>query len=174
MKNLDQKYIHNSGLIENDKERSVIQLTLKHLTIRIRSSFWYIPSLYGVFAILLALLSVQFDQSITSIPLIDQKVHSIFFTDIGLARTILSTISASLLTMTTITFSTILLVLTTFLSEFSPRTLQNFISDHSTQRVLGIFVGGFIYSILLLLFLKDTTRDIFIVPSFAVFYQSYA
>ena len=169
MKNLDQKYIHNSGLIENDKERSVIQLTLKHLTIRIRSSFWYIPSLYGVFAILLALLSVQFDQSITSIPLIDQKVHSIFFTDIGLARTILSTISASLLTMTTITFSTILLVLTTFLSEFSPRTLQNFISDHSTQRVLGIFVGGFIYSILLLLFLKDTTRDIFIVPSFAVF-----
>jgi uncharacterized membrane protein len=60
-------------------------------------------------------------------------------------------------------------VLTTYLSEFSPRALQNFITDHATQRVLGIFTGGFIYCILLLLFLKETGENqLFIVPSFAV------
>jgi uncharacterized membrane protein len=71
--------------------------------------------------------------------------------------------------MTTITFSTILVVLTTYLSEFSPRALQNFITDHATQRVLGIFTAGFIYCIILLLFLKETAENqLFLVPTFAV------
>lgn len=96
-------------------------------------------------------------------------IPSIFYSDIDLARTILSSMSASLLTMTTITFSTILVVLTTFLSEYSSRTIQNFIADQNTQRVLGIFIGGFFYSILLLLFLRERgTVTKFIVPSFAV------
>lgn len=142
-------------------------MSLTRFIINIRSSFWYIPSLYGVMAIFLAIVSLKFDRYITNLEMIE-RIPAIFLTDIQLARTILSTISASLLTMTTITFSTILVVLTTFLSEFSPRTLQNFITDHSTQRVLGVFVGGFTYSILLLLFLRDDLSSTFIVPSFAV------
>ncbi|OIJ15637.1 hypothetical protein BKP35_01185 [Anaerobacillus arseniciselenatis] len=142
-------------------------MSSKRLLINIRSSFWYIPSLYGIISIFLALASLRLDYYVTDSD-ISNLIPAIFLTDIDLARTILSTISASLLTMTTITFSTILVVLTTFLSEFSPRTLQNFITDHSTQRVLGVFVGGFTYSILLLLFLRDDLSTTFIVPSFAV------
>lgn len=143
-------------------------MTLKRILIQVHSSFWFVPSLYGIIAIFVALISLQIDQYLTSNETFLQWIPALFFTDILLARTILSTISASLLTMTTITFSTILVVLTTFLSEFSPRTLQDFITDRSTQRVLGVFVGGFIYSVLLLLFLKDTMSDTFLVPTFAV------
>jgi uncharacterized membrane protein len=141
-----------------------------NLLIRIRQRFWYLPSLYGVIAAILAILSTKFNSYIVNQEAIIRLFPDILLTDINLAQTILSSISASLLTMTTITFSTILVVLTTYLSQYSPRTLQNFITDHSTQRVLGIFVGGFIYSILLLLLLRDSaTTTIFIVPAIAIF-----
>ncbi|MCP8616242.1 DUF2254 domain-containing protein [Salirhabdus salicampi] len=131
----------------------------------LRSRFWFIPLMYGGFAVLLAIFSLWFESRVQNTALI----HSLFLSDLDLSQTILSSISASLLTMTTITFSTILVVLTTYLSEFSPRALQNFIIDKHTQRVLGIFVGGFIYSILLLLFLRESTeKKEFVVPSFAV------
>lgn len=138
--------------------------------IRIRQRFWYLPTLYGLIAAVLAILSTQLNAYIATHEEIVSLFPTILFTDINLAQTILSSISASLLTMTTITFSTILVVLTTYLSQYSPRTLQNFITDHSTQRVLGIFVAGFIYSILLLLLLRENTNiKVFIVPSIAIF-----
>ncbi|WP_416148350.1 DUF2254 domain-containing protein [Salipaludibacillus sp. HK11] len=137
---------------------------------RIRSSFWTIPLFYAFIAVILSLLSLKIDAYIMSHPQIYEMIPAVLFVDIDLSRTILSSISASLLTMTTITFSMTLVVLTTFLSEFSPRTLQNFITNPSTQRVLGVFVGGFIYSILLLLLLRESGPFTeFFVPSLAVF-----
>ncbi|MBE4907835.1 DUF2254 domain-containing protein [Bacillus luteolus] len=141
-----------------------------NLFIRIRQRFWYLPSLYGLIAAFLAVFSMEINTYIVNTEVLVTFLPAFLLTDINLAQTILSSISASLLTMTTITFSTILVVLTTYLSQFSPRTLQNFITDHSTQRVLGIFVGGFIYSILLLLLLRETdTTTTFIVPAIAIF-----
>lgn len=74
---------------------------------------------------------------------------------VSLAQTILGAIAGSLLTMTTITFSTIMVVLTTYSSQFSPRTLPNFITNRVTMRVLGVFMGGFVYSIFALLFMRQ-------------------
>jgi uncharacterized membrane protein len=146
-------------------------MSLTHFLFWIRSRFWYLPSLYGFIAAILALISLSIDKNLSNYETLYSTIPSVLLSDINLSRTILSTISASLLTMTTITFSTILVVLTTYLSEYSPRTLQNFITDRSTQRVLGIFVGGFIYSILLLVLLKESeTAQEFFVPSFAVLF----
>ncbi len=137
--------------------------------LKVRSSFWYLPSIYGAVAFVFALISLKIDSYVINIEELYQLLPTILLTDINLAQIILSSIAASLLTMTTITFSTILVVLTTYLSEFSPRTLQDFITDHSTQRVLGIFVGGFVYSIILLLLLKDDgDGTLFVVPSIAI------
>jgi len=144
-------------------------MSFTNLFLKIRSNFMYLPTLYGIVAFLMALLSIKLEAIFMKQSALQHIIPSALFTDISLARTILSTISASLLTITTITFSTILVVLTTYLSNFSPRTLQNFITNHSTQRVLGTFVGGFVYSIVLLLVLEDTgsgTR--YIVPSLAI------
>ncbi|WP_223700554.1 DUF2254 domain-containing protein [Sutcliffiella deserti] len=137
--------------------------------LRIRTSFWYLPLFYGFIATLLALITLFADYFLLSAAKNGFHIPLVFLSDISLSQTILSSIASSLLTMTTITFSTILVVLTTYLSEFSPRALQNFITDHATQRVLGIFTGGFIYCILLLLLLKETTEEqLFLVPAFAV------
>ncbi|HWO96318.1 MAG TPA: DUF2254 domain-containing protein [Bacillus sp. (in: firmicutes)] len=135
----------------------------------IRGSFWYLPTLYSVVAFILALLTIRFDFFVTSHPTVYAFVPNLLLSDKEMAQVVLSSISAALLTMTTITFSSILVVLTTFLSNFSPRTLQNFITDHSTQRVLGIFVGSFVYAVVLLLLLRETDdKSTFISPTFAI------
>lgn len=144
-------------------------MSIRQIIIRVRNSFWYLPALYGVISFILAIMSMFLDrflarQSFYSI------IPEVFLSDMSLAQTILSSLSTSLLTMTTITFSSILVVLTTYLSQFSPRTLQNFITDHHTQRVLGVFIGGFIYTIILLLLVRENdTSTLFIVPTFAIF-----
>ncbi|KAA0549960.1 DUF2254 domain-containing protein [Bacillus sp. BGMRC 2118] len=141
------------------------------LWLKIRSSIWYIPFIYSVISTLLAILSFYADDLLAHHPTYYDHIPIILLADIDLALTVLSSIATSLLTMTTITFSSIMIVLTTFLSQFSPRTLQNFITDPSTQRVLGIFISGFIYSIILLLLTRETdVHQLFITPTLAVIY----
>ncbi|WP_246938693.1 DUF2254 domain-containing protein [Bacillus pinisoli] len=137
----------------------------------IRESIWFIPFLYGFISIILAIGSYYLDNYIAHHPHLYKKIPIIFLADIDLALTVLSSIATALLTMTTITFSSIMIVLTTFLSQFSPRTLQNFIADSPTQRVLAVFVGGFIYTVILLLVTRETkVHQLFILPTFAVIY----
>lgn len=139
--------------------------------LKIRSSIWYIPFIYSVISVVLAILSFYMDNFLAHHPVYYDHIPIILLADIDLALTVLSSIATSLLTMTTITFSSIMIVLTTFLSQFSPRTLQNFITDPSTQRVLGIFISGFIYSIILLLLTRETeVHRLFITPTLAVIY----
>ncbi len=111
------------------------------------------------------------DQQIWRNPVFLEKIPTLFLADFDLAYTLLSTIATSILTMTSISFSSILVVMTTYVSQFSPRSLQNFITDHHTQRILGVFISGFVYSIVLLLLTKHSSAngmDVLISPVFAV------
>ncbi len=76
-------------------------------------------------------------------------------TSVSLTSDILAVIATSLLSMTAITFSTIMIVFSIYSSQFSPRTLQNFISDRLTQIVLGMFIAGFTYSVVSLLLIRE-------------------
>ncbi len=93
------------------------------------------------------------------LPLMD-FIPSVFATNIDLARSILATLAGALLTITTFTFSTIMVVLTMYSSNFSPRVVENFLTDKVSIKVLGIFVGGFLYCITTLLFMRDTMQDL--------------
>ncbi|MGG3943654.1 DUF2254 family protein [Peribacillus psychrosaccharolyticus] len=144
-------------------------MSFKLVLNKIKSNFWIVPAIYGVCFFLLAILSTMLDRSLAQHPNVMKFIPSVFLIDKELSRSVLSTIATSLLTMTTITFSSILVVLTTFLAQFSPRTLQNFNTDSKTQQVLGTFIGGYIYVIVLLIQVRDNgLSNKFIVPSFAV------
>ena len=141
---------------------------LKRLVLRMRQSIWFIPGVYSILASLLALGTVLIDTKFNAE--VKDYIPTYLRTSVDLAQTILGTISGALLTMTTITFSTIMVVLTMYSSQFSPRTLQNFLNAPFTQRVLGIFMGGFVYSILSLLFMrKQSISHEVISASVAVF-----
>ncbi|MCA1059389.1 DUF2254 domain-containing protein [Rossellomorea aquimaris] len=137
-----------------------------HIFNKAQKSFWFVPFLFSLISLFLSLITFYFDWWLSqhSYPIFPK----VLFSNFNLSMTIISTIASSIMTMTTITFSTIMVVLTTFLSQYSPRTLQNFINDRPTQRVLAIFVSGVVYCITLLVLLKDESgQELYISSAFA-------
>jgi uncharacterized membrane protein len=134
--------------IQSTKERG--REVFKQFLFKIKEGTWFIPAVYTIAALILAIMVVYVDYYLNAF------YPEIFLVGLDLGKTILGTIAGSLLTMTTITFSTTMVVLTTYSSQFSPRTLENFIQDPVTMRVLGVFIGGFVYCIFTLLFLRES------------------
>ncbi|WP_052712253.1 DUF2254 domain-containing protein [Domibacillus indicus] len=118
---------------------------------------WIVPGIYSIVALLLASIVIWID--ISHYETVKKVVPDRLLTSTSLTETILGSIAGSLLTMTSITFSTLMVVLTTYSGQFSPRILQNFIHDKVTLRVLGVFMGGFVYSMFSLLFIREVNND---------------
>ena len=74
----------------------------------------------------------------------------VFKGDGSAARTVLSVIAGSLITVAGLTFSITMVVLQLASSQFSPRILRTFFGDRITQVTIGTYVGIFVYSILVL------------------------
>lgn len=125
---------------------------MKKFTFWIKEKLWVTPAVYSLSAVALSIIFFYVDLYL--IDAMSEYIPSILLTNVDLAKTIMGSLSGALLTMTTFTFSTILVVLTMYSSQFSPRTLKNFVEDRLTWRVLGIFLGGFIYNTLSLLFMR--------------------
>ncbi len=92
-------------------------------------------------------VTLQLDQlfraDISSLPVV-------FSGDATAARSVLSTISGSLITVAATVFSLTIVVLQLASSQYSPRLLGNFISDRGVQVVLGVYIATFVYSLLVL------------------------
>ena len=119
----------------------------------LKNKLYFIPGSYGLGALILSFIIITIDNQFGNV--LVQILPNYFFTSVDLARDILSTLAGSLFGMITISFSTIMVVLTMYSSQFSPRTVQDFLRSKMTLKVLGVFIGGFIYSIITLLFIKD-------------------
>lgn len=103
--------------------------------LRIQESFWFLPALYGIVGFILAVIAAGVDLWIPK-SVLKSAFPGFLVADRTLAMQISGTLVQSILTVMTVTFSTIMVVLTTFTSQFSPRALQNFVSDRTTQRFL--------------------------------------
>ena len=71
----------------------------------------------------------------------------------------LSNISGVFLTISIFSFTTIVTVLNKYSSSVSPRMLQSFIDNTGVLSLYGIFIGGFFYSVLTILLLRDIKQD---------------
>lgn len=76
-------------------------------------------------------------------------------------RTLLGVLVSGTLLISAYTLNSILVVLTTFSSEFTPRMLLNFVADRKTQHILGIFNGSFVFTLISFLFVTTSSRDTF-------------
>lgn len=143
---------------------------MQRLLLKLRKSIWVYPVLGCILSILLAGLIIMIDTRYLFNA--EEVFPDIFFTSTDLAKTILGTIAGSLLTMTTFTFSTTMVVLTMYSSQFSPRTVENFLTSKTTMQVLGIFMGGFVYSIFSLLFMRNAISEFMVLSAtIAVLYS---
>lgn len=115
---------------------------------------WIYTVQYIFFSILLLILVSLIDLRI--LPILEYLPDSIKL-NVGFSQGILTSLSAAFLTITTFTFSTILSVLNTYASSFTPRIVENFINMKITLKVIGVFLGGFFYCVGSLVF----TREVF-------------
>lgn len=137
---------------------------MKAISFWLKEKLWLTPAIYIVLAVILSISFFYID--LLYIESMKPYIPAILLTNVELAKTIMGSLSGALLTMTTFTFSTILVVLTMYSSQFSPRTLKNFVHDKVTWRVLGIFLSGFIYNTLSLLFMRDDLYQTDVISTF--------
>ena len=119
--------------------------------VNVRDSFWFLPALYSFISVLMVALVSALD--VWVVPQIKDSLPKLFFTEKSVAQTLYGSLITSILTMTTISFSTIMVVLTTYTTQFSPRTLQDFMKSRVTQHVLGVYSFGFVFALINLLLL---------------------
>lgn len=114
---------------------------------RVRDSLWFIPALAVAGGIALATLAV-----LVPTPQTDSRLARLWLFSGGAegARGVLSVIAGSLITVTGTIFSVTIVALQLASSQFTPRVLGSFVADRVNQGVLGIFIGTFTYTLLVL------------------------
>ena len=71
------------------------------------------------------------------------------------ARTMLSTIAGAMISVTGLVFSITMVVLQLASSQYTPRVLQAFLGDRTTQHTLGLFAASFVYALVVLRAVRD-------------------
>ncbi|MCR8847740.1 DUF2254 domain-containing protein [Rossellomorea sp. SC111] len=124
----------------------------------IRLTIWYMPFIY----ICLSLLMVAFTLYLDLYLEVSQYTSDVLSMDASVTRMLVSTLIGGILTLSAFTLNSLLVVLTMFSGQFSPRMLLDFISDKQTQHALGIFNGSFVYVLLLFLFIGNSKKEMFV------------
>jgi uncharacterized membrane protein len=114
----------------------------------LRTTLWLIPTALVLAAALLFVVTYSIDRAADNGTL--QLPAWVNTGSADAARTILTTIAASVITVVGVVFSITILAMTLASTQFGPRMLRNFISDRGTQITLGTFVGTFVFSVLAL------------------------
>jgi uncharacterized membrane protein len=115
---------------------------------RMRGSFWMIPALMIAAAMGLAQLMLFLDKvtTLSTLP----GLGWMGLRDPDSARSLLTTIAASTITVAGTVFSITVVALTLASNQFGPRLVRNFMRDRGTQAALGIFLATFIYALMIL------------------------
>ncbi len=115
----------------------------------VRGRLWPIPLGMVLFAIVLGVaLPVADRRSDAGRPSWAESI--VFGGDPDAARALLEAISASLITVTSLTFSLTVVTLQLASSQFSPRLLRTFTEDLLVQLTLGLFLATFTYALTVL------------------------
>ncbi|MET3698608.1 uncharacterized membrane protein [Bacillus oleivorans] len=143
-------------------------MNFKNLWFKLRGSYWFHPAVYSLVSIVMVAITTYFDY--TFIQLVEEIIPEVLLTNHDIAKSLYSALITAILTMTTISFSSIMVVLTTTSSQFSPRILQDFMADNVTKHVLGIFSFGFVFSLINLLLLTENKHRLLLNPVLTVIF----
>jgi len=115
----------------------------------LRRSFWLLPALGIVVGILVGYFLVELDYS-------NELAPGVFnFVDLQSARAVLQTIATVTVSVIGLSFSVILVSLQLASQRLSPRVLRTFQGDRLAQSVLAVFIGTFMYCLIVLAKLRE-------------------
>lgn len=133
-----------------------------------RESFWFVPGLCVLVAVLLSQITVFVDRQLD----FSWTGNSWFSLGVDGSRGLLTVIGGSVLGVAATAFAITISVIATASSSYGPRLVRNFMADRANQLVLGVFVSTFAYCVLVLRSVtsqdSEAGRDAF-VPYIAVY-----
>jgi uncharacterized membrane protein len=113
-----------------------------------RTTFWVVPSVMVVVAVLLFIVTFEIDLAAyhhhLSLPVWIRSGTA------DADRQVLIAIAAAVITVIGVVFSITILALTLASQQFGPRMMRTFMRDTGNQVTLGVFVGTFVFSVLAL------------------------
>lgn len=118
---------------------------VRRIADQLDEAYWPIPAGCVVVAGLLAFGLIQLDESLQR-----GGVEFAFTGGPDSARSLLSTMAASMLTLTALVFSITIVALQLASSQFSPRALRTFLRDRQSQFALGVFLATFVFALVTL------------------------
>lgn len=140
---------------------------LRMLWVTARDSLWFIPAIMTFSATALALVLVQLER--IGYLRAGSRDHWLLGGGAEGARAVLSAIAGGLITVTGVVFSVTIVALQLASSQFTPRVLRNFTADRSNQVVLGVFIGTFTYTLLVLRVVRSSSEsDEAFIPRIAI------
>lgn len=121
---------------------------IKQIKQIVLSQFWLIPAVLVVASILLAVFSIQLDREMLSDA--DTDVYWLFGGRSDAARSLLTAIATSTITVVAVAFSVTIVAIQQAATQYSPRILRKFTGDRGNQVVLGVYIATFLYSLIIL------------------------
>lgn len=144
---------------------------LKYLYQETTSSFWFIPSLIVLIAVVVAVGMIYIDNHTE---MKNSGALSLIFTGSpDSARSVLSTISGAMIGVAGTVFSITLVALTLASSQFGPRLLSNFMHVKINQVVLGTYVATYVYTLVILNTVRSNDTASF-VPRYSILIAIFA
>lgn len=125
----------------------VVKTRFLHIWEKLTFGYWFVPALMALGAVLLAFGMLALDQHVLAR---GRGPGWLYGGGAGGARSLLSTVASSIVTVAGVVFSITIVTLTQASSQFGPRLLRSFMRDTSNQVVLGTFVATFVYCLLVL------------------------
>lgn len=129
---------------------------MKRVSSRVRESLFFIPSLVLILFVGLAALAIWIDTEFGSLFL---DVPVVLSVTVSGGRAIATTVAGATITVAAIVFSITALSAQMAASQYSPRTVGDFFDDPFQQTIIGLVVGTFTYSLLILAGLGDVLDD---------------
>jgi uncharacterized membrane protein len=114
----------------------------------LRTNLWVVPVVETVGVVLLFAVTYTVDRAAYNGTI--QLPSWVLSGTSDVARVLLATVAAAIITVVGIVFSITIVALTLASTQFGPRMLRNFVRDPGTQIALGTFVASFCYAMIAL------------------------
>lgn len=119
-----------------------------------RTRLWPVPTVAVLLAIAGGIATIELDRAVDD-DFPSAVTNVVFGGGAAAAREVLGAIASSLITVTSLTFSLVLVTLQLASSQFSPRLLRTFVRDRFVQRTLALFLATFTYALTVLRAVRD-------------------
>ena len=127
---------------------------LDYLRNRLNTSIWFIPVCISIASFALGLMMLWMERHIsylsTSLQAFAMPVES--------ARQVLSVIAGSVISVGGVSFSVTMVALTLTSGQYGPKVLRHFLEDNNSKVSLGLFLGTYVYALVLLTGYSETDK----------------